>query len=468
MESDDVGTPTPWTTWRILREIIGILVVVGVVGGSILLSYQWLTNKPRAHRRRPEKRATLVEVREVRKQAFPVRVRALGTVTAARTVMLAARVGGEVTALSPEFVPGGRFEAGQKVISLDREDYELALAERRAELARREADLKQLDQQVAQRGADLIRAESALQLEKARQDVARQEVELMGETLSKEDKDLVLRKPQIASAEAGLSAARAAKKAAEASREGAESSKALAESAVKKAEIQLRRTEVKAPFNAVVTARSIDLGAQVSPGQGFATLVGTDEFWVELAVPMGELRWITIPKAAGEKGSTVTVFHEAAWGAEAFRKGHVLRLLPGLEPKGRMARLIVSIQDPLCMKPENRGKPAMILGAYVRAVMDGSELREVIPVPRLALRDGNRVWVMDKEDTLDIREVSIVWHGRDRVCVRSGLTDGERIVMSDLGSPVQGMALRIPGKEGGKPEQRRDRGDKGGWKGGRG
>ncbi len=442
MQTDQTPKREGVALWRALLEIVTILVVVGVVGSAVVVSYQWLANKPRARRRPPQKAATLVEVKSVRTGSHPVEVRAMGTVVPARQVVLTPRVGGEILSLHSDLVPGGLLQAGETAASVDPKDYALAVEERRADLARRKAERRQVEQQLAQREADRVRARIALDLEQARGEVAEQELALLGETLPERDRDRVLRKPQRIAAEASCQSAEAAKKMAEASLEAAVSSVRSAEIALEKAELARARTGTEAPFNAVVISTSVEKGAQVSPGARLATLVGTDVFWIEVAVPLRDLRWIVFPEGPDGEGSPVRIQHEAAWGEAAHRTGRVERLAAELEPQGRMARLIVSVEDPLCQLAENEGKPALILGAYVRAVIEGTELANVVTVPRLALRDGNRVWVMDAKDRLDIRDVEIVWRGEDEVCVREGLKDGERLVTSDLATPVRGMPLR--------------------------
>ena len=60
---------------------------------------------------------------------------------------------------------------------------------------------------------------------------------------------------------------------------------------------------------------------------------------------------------------------------------------------------------------------------------------------------------MDENDQLDIRPVEIAYRGVDDVLITAGLKEGERLVISSLPSPVQGMALRLadaPAPENGK------------------
>ena len=72
---------------------------------------------------------------------------------------------------------------------------------------------------------------------------------------------------------------------------------------------------------------------------------------------------------------------------------------------------------------------------------DGVEMREAVYIPRAAVREGNRVWLMTPDRRLAIKDVEIIYSETDGVFVR-GLNAGETLVVSTLISPVEGMALR--------------------------
>ena len=72
----------------------------------------------------------------------------------------------------------------------------------------------------------------------------------------------------------------------------------------------------------------------------------------------------------------------------------------------------------------------------------GAPLDGVISLDRALLRDGDRVWVMNAKHELEIRQVEVTFRGNEHVLVSSGLAPGERIVVSELSAPVEGMLLR--------------------------
>ncbi len=453
--TDGAAVGSPPTSW--LGRFARLLLALAILGVGAGLSFHWLANRPVAQRRPPQAEARLVEVIRVRLTPEKALVDAMGTVIAARSVQLAPRVSGQIVEVSAELVPGGSFRAGEPVVKIDPADYRLAVQQQEAEVRRLTAVLKQQESEIAQRETEIARAESALKIEMGEQSVAEREYELLGETVTQEDLDLVLRQPQLKTAQANFEAARAARAAAEAALEAARASRDAASVALRKTELDEERTTVRAPFNATVQSKFVDLGSQVSAGTAVASLAGTDEYWIRLSVSTDELRWISIPGFNGEAGAAVQVYHESAWGAGASRAGTVLRVMAELEPEGRMARLLVSVKDPLEVQAADRARHALILGSYVRARIRGRDLGRVASVPRTALRNGSQVWVMTPEGALDIREVTVAWSGNEHVFVSEGLADGDLLVTSNLAAPVQGMALRTadqaPAPPQGGPEQ---------------
>lgn len=386
---------------RILRGVVMVVVPLTVLTGGVLVAKHLIDTAPVAERRQVEQMATPVRVEPVTLDSVEAAIQVMGSVMPAQEVILQPRVSGEVVELSPRFVPGGRFDAGDFVLRIDPADYELAV--------------QRAESQVAQ-------AEYELKLEQGRQEIARREWELldMEDEASELDRELALRRPQLLYAEAALRAAQAA---------------------VREAELALERTEVKAPFNCIVANESIDLGAQVSPQTQLGMLVGTDLYWVQAAVPVDQLKWIRFPN--GERaGSEAVIRQKVGTGVQGEWRGRVARLMSGLEPQGRMARVLIEVPEPLDADMLNGSLP-LLVDAYVNVTIKGRRVENVATVPRSALRDDRRVWIMNEADTLDIREIDIVWGNQDVVLVAAGLDEGERLVTSDLPAPVAGMALTV-------------------------
>lgn len=425
-----------------LRRIAGAVLVAAVLSASVFISYTWLTNKPRAMRRPPAQRAPLVEVIKVYRGPQEVVIRAMGTVMPARKVSLVSQVSGRVVEVSPDFTPGGRLKAGQMILRIDPRDYEIALKQAEMQLKRLTAELAMAESVLRQREADVVRAKSELDLEMGRQAVAKREYELLGKKLGPKDRALVLRQPQLQSVKAAYEAAKAAMNAARSAVRASQAKVAAAREALQKAALDLQRTIIRAPFNCIVDSKEVDIGSYVSTGKILGSAAGTDEFWVVLSVATSELMWIKVPGFNSKEGSVVRLFYRSAWGEGAFREGEVARLLPSVEPKGRMARVLVSVRDPLDLMRSPPVRHPLLMNSYVSAEIQGKRIFNAVKLPRRCIRHGSRVWVMRQDGTLEIRPVTIAWEGRDEVLVSRGLSEGELVVVSDLASPVQGMRLR--------------------------
>jgi len=389
-------------------EVFLPLVIIGVAVAASWHLYRTRPTPPQAERK-PS--AVLVEVRTVELETRRVRVRGMGLVVPARVVTLKPQVTGTVVEQGPRLAPGGRFRAGDVLVRIDPSDYELAVRQAEAEVKQARADLA---------------------LERGRQVVAEREWTLLGTEMPESDagRDLALRKPQLAAAEARVD---------------------TAESRLDLARLNLERTVIRAPFNAVVTDENSELSQLVSPTTPIATLIGTDEFWVRVSIPLARLRFIDIPGSSGAEGAHAEIVQAAGRDGELRRRGRVVRLLGDLDPKSRFARLLVEVEDPFGIESH---APPLLAESYVGVEIEGRELRDIVAVPRTALREGGRVWVMNADDRLDLRPVKVAWSAEDTVLVHvfgedgAGLRDGERIVMSTIPAPVPGMLLRVEGEDG--------------------
>lgn len=339
----------------------------------------------------------LVDVTRVERGSFRPTIEAMGTVRPERDVILSPRVGGQIVERAKGFAPGGFVEKGETLLKIDPADYETALAQRRS---------------------DLHRAVGDLELEFGRQEVARQDYELLGEEIAPQDQSLVLREPQLNTAQANVEAA---------------------EAAVRRGELDLERTNIKAPFDAHILSREVDVGSQVAPGDRLGRLVGVDRYWVTATVPLSQLRWI-VPPESGNAGADVRIRDRSAWPEGEFRMGNVDGIVGALEEQTRLARVLVTVPDPLAR--ETPDKSALIIGAFVEAQIEAEEIADVIRLDRDYLRGNDTVWIMEHGE-LRIRDVEIVFRDVDYAYIESGLNEGDRVVTTNLATVVEGARLRV-------------------------
>lgn len=379
-----------------LKGLLPLLVLV-LAGG---MAFSIVTTSPQPERQSQPRHSRLVETIDIALTRETLTIEAWGHVQPAQQITLRPQVSGEIVAVNPELVPGGRFSKHDTILRLDPSDYALA---------------------VRQRQTDLAKARAELLLEEGNQVVAKQEFDLLGESIKEQEKALVLRLPQLNEMQADVDAAAAA---------------------LQTAKLALSRTVIKTPFDATVLRRHVDIGTYVTPTTDLVTLAGTQVYWVELAIPMAQLKWINIPFTPKETGSLVKLYQDAVWGKEKFRIGRVIRLLTDLEPEGRMARVLVAIEDPLNYEEPHLNQPPLLLGSYLRAEIQGQEIDQLASIDRRWVRDRDTVWLMKDDDTLEIRPVHVAYRGRYVVFISEGLQTGDRLIVTDMASPAEGMPLR--------------------------
>ncbi|BES70597.1 hypothetical protein RE428_16150 [Marinobacter nanhaiticus D15-8W] len=386
------------TPARGLMQVLVCLIVL-VLGGGI--AWLFLGTADDAGRQQPAERSKrLVEVQVAERQPHTVTVTAWGQVTPSRSLNLTPRVSGRVTELARDFEAGSVLAAGEQLLQLDAQDYELSLTRARSALTQAQADLT---------------------LEQGQQAVAQREYELLGEDVSDAERALILRRPQLDTARAVV---------------------ASAEADLADARLDLQRTEIQTPFEALVLSRDVAEGAEVSTSTTLAELVGVKTWWVELSVPVNALKWLSFP-GQGSEGSTVTLRYESVWPSHVTRQGRVVRLLGQLEEGGRMAQVLVAVDDPLARLPGNEDQPRLLLGAYIRGEIQGRTIEGAVALQPEWIHANNTVWLMDENDGLAMRKVDIAYRDAERVLVTEGIEDGDRIVTSQISVVTEGMPLRV-------------------------
>lgn len=403
-----------------MKILFSFLVLVLAAGGAF-----WLYgHKPQTHKIKPQRPVPVVRTVAVQVSSEPIVFEASGTVIPARKVTLMSEVEGRIIEQNPELVPGGIIAENDLVIQIDPLDYRLQVSERQAEVAT---------------------AQYELEVEEGRQVIARQEWQLLEKELlgAEVSKALALREPHLKNSRASLEAA---------------------ESRLAAAKLAEKRTTIRAPFSGLVLEEFVENGQFVGKQTAIATLVATDQFWVQVSVPLSLLDRIHFPDKSGEKGSPALIVLEKGYGGKStIREGRLFKLLADLAPKGRMARILVTIQDPFNLQSqdvvvaegETRAEK-ILLDSYVKVQIDAGVLDGVYVVPREALREGDRLWLVNGEGLLVVRDVKVLWRRVDEVLVGAQLKPDERVIVSRLQSPVPGMVLRDENRMADLPQDSRE------------
>jgi RND family efflux transporter MFP subunit len=388
------GQPRSRRRW--LNILINIVLSLAILGGSAYAVWVIYRTEPTAQQiKSKRKSAAIVETLTVQRDTYSPQLAVLGTVQPVQDIVLSPQVRGQVIELSPSFVPGGMVRKGEMLLNIDPADFENAVSVRQSELEQVKANWE---------------------IEAGRRKLAKQELDLLGDSIGGINRALVLREPQSASLNSQLSAANAA---------------------IERAKIDLKRTKLIAPFDAQVLRRSVNVGSQVGQGDDLGQLVGVDQYWVIAAIPVRNLRWVKFP-SEGQPGSAVTLRNPDAWGPDAERQGRVERMIGALDQQTRLARVVVSVDDPLGQKSD---VPPLILDTLIDVRIEGVALENIVRLDREFVHDRDTVWVM-KDNLLEIRETKIEFRDAKYAYIRDGLETGEEVVTTTLATVANGVQLR--------------------------
>ncbi len=388
------ASPQPKRSWLgILGNAIACVAILGASAAAIVVINRTEPTAQQVNNRR--KSAALVETVIARRGTYSPQLVVLGDVRPAQDIVLSPRVRGQVLELSQNFVPGGMIREGELLLQIDPADFENALSIRRSEL---------------------LQVEASLEIEEGRQSLAKKELALLGDSIDETNRALVLREPQFASIRSQVAAAKAA---------------------VERAKLDLERTQIVAPFDAQILRRTANVGSQVGPGDELGQLVGIDEYWIMVAVPVRNLRWVLFPD--GDRlGSKVTLRNADAWGADVSREARVSRMIGTLDQESRLARVLVTVDDPLS---QNTDAPPLILDTLIESQIEGKPIDNVVRLKREYIHDRDTVWIKSN-GKLEIRETVIDFRDAEYAYIREGVEDGEEVVTTTLATVADGIGLR--------------------------
>ncbi|MEC4685880.1 MAG: efflux RND transporter periplasmic adaptor subunit [Nitrospirota bacterium] len=395
-------------------KLFRIVIPVIILTAGFVVMRLLVLSRPAPQKEVRSNPGALVEVLTVSSKDHQVQVIGTGTVQARREASITPRVSGRIKYIAPAFIAGGFFAGGDILFEIEGVDYQLAVVRARAVLAQAELELAKVES-------------SAL--------VARREWEglVMNNPVTDKNKKpnpLVLYEPQIKKARADAAAAGAA---------------------LKQAELDLQRTRIYAPFDCRVRSESVEAGQYVRAGSSVAVVAGTETAEVVVPLSLEDLQWLRVPRQGSEdKGSPAIV--KITVGRQSFSwQGRLVRSLGEVDPKGRMARVVVAVDDPYYLNTRrNNEEPDLEMGMFVEVTFHGKVLPGVFPVPANALRENNTVWVVNKEDRLNIRPVTVVRREQERVIISDGLKEGERLVLTTISGAAEGMKLRLIDKAAGR------------------
>ena len=373
-----------------------------MIAGASTVTFLLYLNRPSSEIIEPVYVPVTIDVTEVVKEDIRIPIQAQGTVTPLRETMLVSEVNGSIVEASPDFNVGGYISKGDILLRIDPRNYQTRLLQAQAALES---------------------AKSTLAQEKGRAQVALKEWEKLpaGSQRSQAAKDLYLRKPQMGQAEAQTLAATAD---------------------MNTARDNLERTIIRAPYDALISKKSSELGQYVGIGTPLAEIFSVDYAEVRLAVPQSKLAYIDLPSLASETsiGTQIDLYTDVS-GSVNHWQAQMDRTEGTYDERSRVLFTVARIKDPYALIETD--KIPLRIGTFVNANIEGKLQTDLVALPRYILRAGNHLWVVDENMQLRNRKISILRTGGDTMFVTAGLENGDLVSLTALDSTFAGATVNI-------------------------
>jgi len=384
---------------KLLKVIAPVLVLVVSIGVVQALS----AAKPAPEKKEESQRLISLYVDEVKSDVVTISVQAQGEVRPKTEIDLIPQVSGRIVSVSNSFAEGAEFGPGETLIKIDDTNYKLAVIRAKARVAE---------------------AQVAVQRELANAKI--KEDHWLDKRTNGEPTAYALNKPQVLEVEAKLLAA---------------------EADLKEAELNVARTEINVPFLGRVLAKNVGIGQYVTAGTALGRVFSTDTVEIRLALTDAQLSELNLPMGfmADAFNAPVVQFSARIGNKEHTWSGRIVRTHASVDQQTRLIYAIAEVKDPYGLGSDH-GAP-MAVGMFVQAEIAGVNSQTAMVLPRLALRNADKVYVINDNNRLEIRTVKVLSTSVDRVLVTAGVNVGEKVVTSTIPAAVDGMEVRAITRE---------------------
>ena len=380
------------------RKPLKIILPIAVLSLGIASAWALLAYKPAMPKQTAASEPPVVNIITATPQTLRLDVPSQGIVKPRTEMDLVPEVAGKITFVHPHWETGGFFAKNDLLIAIEARDYDYAIAEARARIAE---------------------AKRVLLSEQAQAQQARTEWQTLGEG---KPTPLAVREPQVAEARAKLQAA---------------------EADLSKAQLKRSRCELRAPFAGRIHDKTSGLAQFVQPGEKLARLYATDVAEIRLPINSKQLAFIDVPlgepETTANQQTPVDLTAEIAGRAMSWQ-GRVVRTEGVVDASNGQIYAVAEVANPYS---QTKGQAPLLAGLFVQASIHGKTRQDVFVLPPTAVDAEQRVWLVDNAQKLTRRKIAVLRFETERLVVSEGLKAGDKVVVSDLPVPIEGMTVKI-------------------------
>ncbi len=322
------------------KPVIGLLQVAAVIVLMVLVfiysrapGQAAASEPPQSSPSAPDSIATLVDVMRPASSSGQLAITSTGSVAVRSYVTLTTQVSGRVVAASGELRNGGRFSAGETLVTLEPRDFALALDQVQADVTSAQASLR------------LSQAEASV-------DISSYQRLNPGKSVP----PLIAKEPQIAQAMAQLQSATARRDI---------------------AQVNFDRSVYSLPFSGVVVESSADEGQILNAGQSFGRVYALDAVEIVISLTPQELAKIGPISEQIAKITADGVTFE----------GRIDRIAAERNSRTQFSQVFLTANNNQSLTP----------GTFVTVKLSGPTIDSIFMLPETALQIGETVWIVKNE-----------------------------------------------------------------------
>jgi len=368
-----------------IRKVLISTLAVAAIPAALLYTDYAISNQPETVAVKPVVALPKVTIERFHSGDNASVIEAFGEVKSSDTLSLLSEVSGKVIWRSEQFRTGEKVAKGTLLARVDDTAYKVELTKAQKSLAD---------------------AELALIQEKRKYKRAEENWKRSG--IKEKPTALALRQPQLNIAQAQYNAAK---------------------EQVVYAESKLRDTLFYAPFDAVITARSVSEGSYLSQGSKVGELKSSQV--AEVNIALSEQEWQQIP--ANTEQSEVQIYSTNR--PELFWNGRINHLSMVVDSATRTRTLTVEVDKPL-----DQSSP-LLFGSFVKVQVSGKVQKNSFSIPASSVTADGYIW-LEQNGQLNRVKAETLYTGNGRIAISKGdLPDTINLIRKPLSNFVQGMQV---------------------------
>lgn len=432
---------------RVVKKVLvsQFLILLILLGSGAAFAVMFL-GRPPVQEKQIETARLNVDIFDVQPVDFQQLVTGFGTVQPDVETIVAAEVAGQIVETHPQLEVGASVSAGGQrpaettpsqdqpadvLVQLDRRDYQeqVQQAETRIQEAASEIDRLKLQQKNVAR--QLKQANAVLETLKEEYERLENGVRRQVSTPSELNRSLLevqRYEDNIIQLENQQSSLPLQIQAAEQRLESARLQKTRAEN-------DMQRTTITPPFDGVLNEVFVERGQFVRPGEPIVRLM--DLSHVEVPVAIGFDAHLQLEQMLAE-GTKPLVGLAANETSDSVWQGYLVRIGREADTRSRTVQVYVEVDN-------REAEVPLLPGAFVHARIDGSTHTDQILIPREALVNGS-VFIVDAEGIARRRKVTSGRRFQSLVQIKSGLEQGDRVILTNLDIVEDGREVEVQSK----------------------